>query len=146
MSNGACLCSFHHTMVHEGDYTIQRIDSSTQRLDEQFAQQKHADDISMFHVEKELRNDRQSFTKVRNLSPTRFRFRVVDAQGNDIRDIHNVQTATKTDTKTNVDYCGAESSLYSRHSTRVECAEPVASYYLCRYRSKHGTRGEAVLH
>jgi len=47
--------------------------------------QIHHEDISMFDFEKQLRNNRDSFNTVRKLSPTRYRFRVLDPDGNDIR-------------------------------------------------------------
>jgi len=71
--------------VHEGGYTIQWVNNHPQRIDEQFAQQQNRKDITMFDVEKQLRNNRGSFETIRNLSPTRYRFRVLDPDGNDIR-------------------------------------------------------------
>lgn len=64
----------------------------------------------MGEVEKQLRSNRASFADVRALSPTRYRFRVVDANGVDI--IGNYQ------------YPKTRSE-----DTRVSCAEPVTSPY-----------------
>jgi hypothetical protein len=47
--------------------------------------QQRSHDISMFDFEKELRNDEASFNTVRKLTPTCYRFRVVNAQGQEIR-------------------------------------------------------------
>jgi len=80
VSNGVCLCSHHHTSVHEGGYTIQRVDNHDKRLQEQFAQQQKNNDISLFEFESALRNSRASFNAVRKLSPTRYRFRIMNAQ------------------------------------------------------------------
>ena len=56
VSNGVCLCQGCHTRVHEGGYAIQPVDGNEQRLQEQFEQQQRSDDLSLFDVEKELRN------------------------------------------------------------------------------------------
>jgi len=85
VSNGACLCSHHHVLVHEGG----RIDNNDQRLNEQFVQQQRTSDNSMFEFETTLRNNRESFNTVRKLSPTRYRFRIIDAQGKDILEQSN---------------------------------------------------------
>ncbi len=79
--NGVCLCSYHHTRVHEGGYSIEHVGESTQRQNEQFIQQQHNDDINQFDFEQSLRNDKKSFNTVRKLSPTRFRYRILDAHG-----------------------------------------------------------------
>jgi len=144
--------------VHEGGYRIQKIDNNEQRLHEQFAQQQHADDLSLFNFEKELRNDRESFNTVRKLSPTRYRFRVVDAHGHAIRnrqtanadisastaissstDISsNTDVASNTDVNSNTDLSSntdkghihySTESTESAHSTRIECAEPAPGVY-----------------
>jgi hypothetical protein len=94
VTNGVCLCQYHHTQVHEGGYTIQPVDSNEQYLNAQFADQQRATDGSLFEVEKELRNDRDSFNTVRRLLPTRYRFRIVDSQGLDIRQLGFSQAAS----------------------------------------------------
>ncbi|MEE9333430.1 MAG: hypothetical protein V3U65_05000, partial [Granulosicoccaceae bacterium] len=76
-----CLCSYHHTRVHEGGYSIEHVGESTQRQNEQFIQQQHNDDINLFDFEQSLRNDKKSFNTVRKLSPTRFRYRILDSHG-----------------------------------------------------------------
>ena len=140
IENGVSLCQSCHTKVHEGGYTIQRVDSHEQRLNEQFEQQTHSDDASLFNFEKDLRNDRESFDKVRSLSPTRYRFRVLDSQGRDIRhrvarnrsvDAAHTNAGTALDTR-NIKTNATQDSSEPAHSTRVECAEPMATYYRCR--------------
>ena len=84
VDNGACLCQYHHTMVHEGGYSIEAVAGSEQRLAQQFSAQRHEDDLGMFSVEADLRNDEVSFSKVRGLSPTRYRFCVLDSEGRDL--------------------------------------------------------------
>ncbi len=79
--NGVCLCSYHHTLVHEGGYTIEHVEANTAQFSEQFIQQQHNNDFNMFDFESALRNDRESFNTVRNLSTTRYRYRILDAQG-----------------------------------------------------------------
>jgi hypothetical protein len=61
------------------------VENNDQRLNEQFMRQQRSHDISMFDFEKELRNDEASFNTVRKLTPTCYRFRVVNAQGQEIR-------------------------------------------------------------
>ncbi len=73
--NAASLCSGHHALVHKGGYTIQCVEDDDRRLHEQLVQQQHTADISQFDVEKELRNDKESFNTVRTLSPECCRFR-----------------------------------------------------------------------
>ena len=90
VSNGVCLCQSCHTKVHEGGFSIQRVDDNDQRLDELFALQQCANDLTLFDFEKALRNDRSSFDKLCKLMPTRYRFRVVDSQGRDIRNAPHV--------------------------------------------------------
>ena len=127
VQNAASLCSSHHVLVHEGGYTIQRVDDNDQRLHEQFVRQQHAADISQFEVEKELRNDSVSFNTVRTLSPEYYRFRVVDAQG---QDIHNRSDA-------DINEGGVRSTFGLDDYTRVECGEPVPEYYHDRVRERH---------
>ncbi len=127
VSNGVCVCQSHHTLLHEGGYAIQRVDSSEQRLDEQFAQQQHAEDISMFDFEKDLRNDRVSFNQVRKLSPTCYRFRVVDAAGQDIRSRQSADAGK----------CDIHYSVTPAHSTRVECREPEPAIYCSGMSAQH---------
>ena len=86
VSNGACLCSHHHTMVHEGGYTIINTDLDEQQIDTQFIQQLKTADTAQFEFEKILRYNRESFNSVRKLMPSVYRFRVVNADGEDIGD------------------------------------------------------------
>jgi hypothetical protein len=119
LQNSACPCSLHHTLVHEGGYTIERVENNDQRLNEQFMQQQHSHDISMFDFEKELRNDKTSFNTVRKLTPTCYRFRVVNAQGQDIRN-HSNASFNEGD---------IQSTYQADDYTRVYCAEPRPDYY-----------------
>ncbi len=123
IANGVCLCQGCHTKVHEGGYSIQPVDGNEQRLEEQFEQQQRADDLSLFNFEKELRNNRDSFNQVRTLLPTRYRFRVVDVDGKDIRNLSSVNACRG---ETHNSSIPAHSTVHSTsihstiHSTRVE--------------------------
>ena len=110
VSNGLCLCSAHHLLVHEGGYRIEKVEGNEQRMDEQFNRQSAGDTRALIDVERLLRNSRGSFDFVRSVSPTRFRFRVVDSKGCDIRD---------PDSREN--YSTRSESIPER-STRSECA------------------------
>jgi hypothetical protein len=164
VSNGVCIRQKHHTMVHEGGYSIQPVASSEDRLNDQFSMQQHADNTSMFNVEKELRNDRESFNTVRKLSPTKYRFRVFNADGQDIRSKHSafnckpVITSKPGATDINEEQFGLNTGLPSIsklthplvsskiHSTRVNCAEPVSDCYYCKNRPDiHGRGDDGVL-
>jgi len=101
------LCSHHHTLVHEGGYTIENANADEQPIDAQFFQQLHTTDTSQFEFEKNLRGDWESFNSVRKLIPSVYRFRILDADGADI----------------------AEHGLtILNDSTRVECRERVGEY------------------
>ncbi len=125
--NAASLCSAHHTLVHEGGYTIQRVDDDDQRLHEQFVRQQHAADISQFEIEKELRNDKDSFNTMRRLSPECYRFRVVNAHGHDIQ---NRSDADISDSET-------QSTFGLDDYTHVYCGEPVPDYCHSRIRERY---------
>lgn len=86
VENGACLCSAHHHLLHEGGYRIERVKDNLQRMSEQFDLQRAAFESPVIDVERLLRNSRESFDYVRALSPDHFRFRVVDSSGCDVRD------------------------------------------------------------
>jgi len=109
VNNGACLCSHHHTLVHEGGYTIENVElnADEQFLDMQFFQQLHATDTNQFDFEKNLRSDWESFNSVRQLMPATYRFRILNADGIDI-------------TENGLDI--------SNDYTRVGCREPVGEY------------------
>ena len=124
VSNGVCLCKTCHAKVHEGGYRIQNVDNNEQRLNAQFEQQQQASDPSLFNVEKELRTDRQSFNTIRKLSPTRYRFRIVDAAGCDIR--NKSDSSIRINTKINNDKLTLDDP---RQSTRVDCGEPPPAIY-----------------
>ena len=118
ISNGVCLCSFHHSLVHEGGYTIENVSDNELLMQEQYEQQRHTNDSQLFEFEKDLRNDQSSFDKIRQLSPTRYRFRVNNAQGVDVRTLLGASDSST----------GSPLSYQTRHSTRVECAEPKSWY------------------
>jgi len=84
LDNGVCLCSYHHTLAHEGGYTIEHIEGNSPELQEQFIRQQHNDDVSLFDFEKSLRTDEASFNTVRKLSPTRFKYRILNSHGQNI--------------------------------------------------------------
>ncbi len=114
-----------HTLVHEGGYTIQRVDNNKQRLDEQFIQQQHTDDISLFDFERVLRNSKESFNAVRKVSPTQYRFRIVDAQGKDILDRPNERIPETN----NLPTYQSHYSHQLRDSTRISCSESIPNYF-----------------
>jgi len=109
INNGACLCSHHHTLVHEGGYTIENIelDEDQQLLDVQFFQQLNTTDTNQFDFEKNLRGDWESFNSIRKLMPSTYRFRILNADGQNI-------------TEYGLDI--------SNDSTRGECRETVGEY------------------
>ena len=121
INNGACLCSHHHTMVHEGGYNVQHVLNNETRLDEQFTQQQRTNDLSMFEFESNLRNDKASFNKVRKLSPTRYRFRIVDAHGQDILNQKSGNTKASLNS--------SELEYSRQQSTRIDCSEPKPAIY-----------------
>ena len=153
VENCASLCSYHHHLVHEGGYTIEHASNSEKLINEQFEQQRHTDVAGLFDFEKDLRNDRESFDLMRNLQPTRYRFRTKNAQGVDIRalpaqsverDSPRADSPCATDTSVAAntsDTTGLPDSYQIRQSARAECSEPkpVAYYYGiadCSWRSR----------
>ena len=148
VSNGVSLCQFHHSLVHEGGYTIEWASGNERRMCEQFEQQRHTKDLSLFDFEKNLRNDRESFDTIRKLSPTRYRFRVKNAQGVDVRALTDVCSSTYvavvadrpgTDTRNT---SSSPPSYQPRHSIRMECGEPECAPYYFSSRV-HATTGIA---
>jgi len=109
VSNGACLCSHHHTMVHEGGYTLVNVNEDEQPIDVQFFHQLNTEDKNQFDFEKNLRNDWESFNEVRKMMPSVYRFRIINSVGRDIGDV-GLDILD--------DY------------TRGECREPVGEYFL----------------
>ncbi len=107
VSNGACLCSHHHTLVHEGGYTLVNTVVDEQPIDTQFFEQVKTQDTNQFEFEKNLRHDWESFNSIRKLMPSLYRFRILNADGNDIGE-------------TDLDIAG--------ESTRVECRQDVGDY------------------
>jgi hypothetical protein len=102
-------------------------------MNQKFPKQPHTGNTSIFSVEKEPRNDRESFNMVRMLSPTQYRFRVVDADGQDIssRDFADAYNTVNSDERDVKLRSKAELQSISKpihpfvsshiHSTRVEC-------------------------
>jgi len=120
ISNGVLLCTRHHQAVHEGGYSIERVDQDEQSLYELFAQQRHDSDLSQFDFERQLRIDRESFETVRKLSPTRYRFRVLDSEGRDVRSFHYGSADSKKV------HCAESHGAYDY--TRVYYGEPDGLY------------------
>ena len=121
VSNGACLCSHHHTMVHEGGYTIINTDVDEQQIDTQFIQQLKTSDTAQFDFEKNLRHDRESFNLVRKLMPSFYRFRIIDADGKDVGDteLDVVNDSTRGECREGAgEYCVP--LLYSRQIVEKE--------------------------
>lgn len=80
----------------------------------------------------EIQDDRESFDTIRALSPTRYRFRIVDANGRDIRHVNDANISANTNTLTPHD---------PQRSTRVACAEtPLINYSFMKTRSSRRTR------
>ncbi len=142
------------TLDHEsqkGGYTIEHVDhlygqrNDDQRLDEQFVQQQHTNNNSLFDFESALRNSRASFNAVRKLSPTQYRFRVVDAQGKNILDQSFANTAdtkhrpTRSSHHSNLPCESTRDSTrtskrestreYTRESTPILCSESIPNSY-----------------
>ena len=107
VNNGACLCSHHHTLVHEGGYSLVNNDVDEQAIDTQFFKQLNTADTAQFEFEKSLRSDWASFNSVRKIMPSLYRFRVIDADG---KDFGNTELDSLND------------------STHVECREDVGEY------------------
>jgi len=113
VENGVCLCSYHHTLVHEGGYKIEAVAHDKDGVHKQFFQQLNFHDLNQYDFEESLRNDRDSFTKIRQLSPERFRFRIMDKNGHDITNA----TAANTSSAQKIH----DESIHSE-STRIESA------------------------
>jgi hypothetical protein len=157
VDNGVCLCSYHHTLVHEGGYKIEAVAQDKDGVHKQFFQQLNFHDLNQFEFEESLRNNRESFDTIRQLSPARFRFRILDNNGHDIMnaavaDTSHVQktdgdstrvessiksqascTDSKTpyDFKTATDICCTESTNIDStyHSIHWQCKEPPPATY-----------------
>ncbi|ASJ72483.1 HNH endonuclease signature motif containing protein [Granulosicoccus antarcticus] len=124
VDNGVSIYARHHSIVHEGGYRIERLNDQTNGNLEEFIRQQSTEQ-STSEIENLLRNSPESFELVRQLSPTRFRFRVVNGEGQDIRDICKTRS-------THVDpafcYEPLQSSQGSDPSTFYGAAEPAAHY------------------
>ena len=135
------MCQFHHSLLHEGGYTIERANSSEQLINEQFEQQRHTNVAGLFDFEKDLRNDRESFDTMRKLQPTRYRFIVKNAQGVDIRTLPaltversfsgaDIPCTTDTLDATNTsDTTSSPDSYQIRQAARAACSEPKPATY-----------------
>ena len=84
IENGACVCSHHHQLLHEGGYRIEHVANNEQRQYEQFKQQTVNAYQGTWAFEERLRYSPESFDAVRSVSPERFRFRVIDSNGRDV--------------------------------------------------------------
>ena len=129
IDNGVAVCQYHHSLLHEGGYTIERANSSEQLINEQFEQQRHTNVAGLFDFEKDLRNDRESFDKIRNLQPTRYRFIVKNAQGVDIRTLPALPIDTDSLGADSQDASGSPDSYKILHSARAVCSEPESPVY-----------------
>ena len=86
-------------MVHEGGYRIEVVEPNSHQHNEQFIRQQYNEDVTLFDFEKSLRNDKASFNTVRNLSPTRFRYQILDSHGRIVsgRTVGDPQQATEVE-------------------------------------------------
>ncbi len=138
-TNGLCLCKTCHTKVHEGGYRIQNVDNNEERLNAQFAQQQQASDHSLFNFEKELRNDRESFDTIRKLSPTRYRFRIVDSAGHDIR--YSSDTDIRTNSNINTNTNSSSDAITSTNNTNTKKLTQADSHEATRVASAESPPG-----
>ncbi|ASJ72242.1 HNH endonuclease signature motif containing protein [Granulosicoccus antarcticus] len=129
VENGACLCAFHHTIVHKGGYRIERINDHPDGYKESFHRQQ-ATRQNINDIESLLRNSHDSFEKVRELSPTRFRFRVVNQEGQDIRDT-NDSSGRQNPSPSDTHSTGVERSFYPPWPGVAEKAPPYRVSELC---------------
>lgn len=116
--SGVCTCSYHHTRLYEGGYKFQRIADDEQILNEQFTRQQNASDASQFDFEKSLRSDKNTFDTVRELLPTHYRFRVVDAEGQNIRD-QQIVCVDDQDISIQSTSESSHSTVPTKYSTRI---------------------------
>ena len=130
--NGVCLCAFHHTLVHEGGYSIERVESNSVRENEQFVHQQLNDDITLFDFEKSLRNDKASFETVRKLSPHRFRFQFLDSYGQAVSgrsvDAHQQDVSIDNFESTRVESNDAIHA-HTDHRSNTRCSEAFPEIY-----------------
>jgi len=140
VDNGVCLCSHHHTLVHEGGYKIEAVAQDKDGVLKQFFQQLNHHDIYQFDFEESLRNDRESFNKMRHLSPARFRFRIIDKNGLDIANaavthtnsaqkIHHDSTRIDSYGTNSLDRDGSTNIDSICHSMQWQCKEPAPATY-----------------
>jgi len=97
----------------------------------QFFQQLNLHDINQFDFEELLRNDRESFNNIRQLTPARFRFRIMDKNGHDIMNaaVADTNLVQKTDDdSTRVESQAAQIDSIS-HKTHWQCKEPSPATY-----------------
>lgn len=128
VENGACLCSAHHHLLHEGGYRIERVKDNLQRMDEQFNLQSIASDNPVIEVERLLRNSHESFDYVRALSPDRFRFRVIDSSGYDVRDRRHRPV---------------QPNVASAAERNIPCKSPIHSKHKATHQESESTRRES---
>ena len=124
IDNAASLCSFHHTRVHEGGYRIERVENHQQRRDEQFRQQTIRPDEPATDVERRLRNSPKSFDVVRQLSPERFRFRVIDSEGRDVASRNHSTRGEHPESLHETDFTRIQSPESQRKSDSTRTQHP----------------------
>jgi hypothetical protein len=93
-------------------------------------------------IERLLRNSRASFESIRALSPTRYRFHVVDRAGRDIRAIEIDNAAAKDSTRVeSAKYTGQYSKpKCSRHISKNGIAETTGRYFAVGQQRTNGER------
>nr|MBX2839598.1 hypothetical protein [Gammaproteobacteria bacterium] len=109
----------------EGGYTLERVDTDPQKLDDGFIRQQRRNETNQFEFEKSLRCDRESYDKVHKLSPTRFRFRIIDAKGRDVRYPmgrfeQNPQVVTGIAEPTTAEYIINSTRVENRRSPQID--------------------------
>jgi hypothetical protein len=150
VSNAATLCSAHHQLVHEGGYRIEKVEGNQQTTAEQFNRQSAGNSGALIDVERNLRNSRGSFDFVRSVSPSRFRFRVVDSEGRDIRDPnsrenHSTRSESMSEQSTRSECASIDNFAETHHRHHV--AEPAAEYqYWTSTTYQHGRDAHIANH
>ena len=84
-------------------------------------QQQNKDDINQFDFEKSLRDDKDSFNTVRKLCPTRFRYRILDANNQVVSG--RSTDATQVDANRTADHRCDSSNIEPTEYTHVDFAD-----------------------
>jgi len=135
--NGVLCCHFHHVLLHEGGYRFERVPAigseSEAHTNQQFdAQKLRKDGAPQSFEEIALRNNRESFNAVQALLSTRYRFRVISAEGLEVSQIACSQPQSKPKPQpqptpkllthyTRVESDISDSSNYPDSSNRSDC-------------------------